>query len=146
MLWCCSGSHCAKGYRRWFCTFLFVWLWADMLQIAVGGPGNPLGSSSMGQQQQQEETKRSDILDSTTLELRLEKSNILMLGPTGSGQASAQTTLYLLKSPLLISHCPQLFHFAFLKNYYLGTGQNKAFHALPAARDSAFHTSTFPVL
>lgn len=86
-----------------------------MLQIAVGGPGNPLGPSSMGQQQQQEETKRSDILDSTTLELRLEKSNILMLGPTGSGQASAQTTLYLLKSLLLINHCPQLFHFALNK-------------------------------
>lgn len=27
----------------------------------------------------------SDILDSTSHELRLEKSNILMLGPTGSG-------------------------------------------------------------
>lgn len=42
------------------------------------------------QQQQQDDEdeakkKRSDILDATTHELRLEKSNILMLGPTGSG-------------------------------------------------------------
>jgi ATP-dependent Clp protease ATP-binding subunit ClpX len=60
---------------------------SDMLQIAVTGPGNPLGPSVGQQQQQQDEPKRSDILDNNNLELRLEKSNILMLGPTGSGES-----------------------------------------------------------
>lgn len=48
------------------------------------------------QQQQQDEDDeskrpRSDILDATTHELRLEKSNILMLGPTGSGMSHIYT-------------------------------------------------------
>lgn len=67
-----------------------------MLQIAVSGPGSPLGPSlqQQQQQQQQEETSRkSDILESTSHELRLEKSNILMLGPTGSGKCKLAHTL-----------------------------------------------------
>ncbi|KAK7116608.1 hypothetical protein V1264_002263 [Littorina saxatilis] len=83
----------------------------DMLQIAVSGPGNPLGPSmaQQQQQQQQEETRRSDILDSSTMELRLEKSNILMLGPTGSGKTLlAQTLARCLDVPFAICDCTTL--------------------------------------
>lgn len=64
----------------------------DLLQVT--GIGQSHGSSIPSNQQspmQQDEPKASsssagsDILDSSTHELRLEKSNILMLGPTGSG-------------------------------------------------------------
>lgn len=63
-------------------------LFLDLLQSAVTGP---LGPSLGGQQTQspmtgEEVTKKSDILDSGVHELQLEKSNILMLGPTGSGE------------------------------------------------------------
>lgn len=58
-----------------------------MLQIAVTAP---LGPNLSGQQSQTsntgEEAKKSDILESNSQNLQLEKSNILMLGPTGSGQ------------------------------------------------------------
>lgn len=59
-----------------------------MLQIAVTGHGLGAGMQQGGQQQQQQEeaSRRSDILDLETHELRLEKSNILMIGPTGSGE------------------------------------------------------------
>nr|KAG5708581.1 hypothetical protein BaRGS_033002 [Batillaria attramentaria] len=83
----------------------------DMLQIAVSGPGNPLGPSLQQQQQQQmeEQPKRSDILDSSTQELRLEKSNILMLGPTGSGKTLlAQTLARCLDVPFAICDCTTL--------------------------------------
>lgn len=82
----------------------------DMLQIAVTGPGNPLGPSmSQQQQQHQDEPRRSDILDSNTLELRLEKSNILMLGPTGSGKTLlAQTLARCLDVPFAICDCTTL--------------------------------------
>ncbi|XP_046373572.2 ATP-dependent Clp protease ATP-binding subunit clpX-like, mitochondrial [Haliotis rufescens] len=86
----------------------------DMLHIAVSGPGNPLGPSlqqqQQQQQQQQEETaRRSDILESTSHELRLEKSNILMLGPTGSGKTLlAQTLARCLDVPFAICDCTTL--------------------------------------
>jgi len=35
----------------------------------------------------------SDILDSSKFDLKLDKSNILMLGPTGSGERDACPTL-----------------------------------------------------
>ena len=67
----------------------FQFLPSELLQIAglaSSPPGSSLGTSAQQQQQQQEESKRpSDILDATTHELKLEKSNILMLGPTGCG-------------------------------------------------------------
>ena len=39
-----------------------------------------------GSQQTQQERRGGDVLDSTNAEIRLEKSNIVLLGPTGSGQ------------------------------------------------------------
>ncbi|XP_076443709.1 ATP-dependent clpX-like chaperone, mitochondrial isoform X2 [Babylonia areolata] len=81
----------------------------DMLQIAVSGPGSPLGPSMGQPQQQQEESKRSDILDASTMELKLEKSNILMLGPTGSGKTLlAQTLARCLDVPFAICDCTTL--------------------------------------
>lgn len=66
----------------------------DLLQVT--GIGQAHGTALPAQPQQPfhgEEPKSSstssagsDILDSSTHELRLDKSNILMLGPTGSGE------------------------------------------------------------
>lgn len=51
---------------------------------------NALGVSFQQQQMNQESDAKSnrgsEILDATSHELRLEKSNILLLGPTGSGK------------------------------------------------------------
>jgi ATP-dependent Clp protease ATP-binding subunit ClpX len=61
----------------------------DLLQISgMSSMSIPFQQPTQQQQQDDEDEakkKRSDILDATTHELRLEKSNILMLGPTGSG-------------------------------------------------------------
>ncbi|ROT67138.1 ATP-dependent Clp protease ATP-binding subunit clpX-like, mitochondrial [Penaeus vannamei] len=51
----------------------------------------------------------SDILDATTHMLRLEKSNILLLGPTGSGKTLlAQTIAQCLDVPFAICDCTTL--------------------------------------
>ncbi|XP_066251348.1 ATP-dependent Clp protease ATP-binding subunit clpX-like, mitochondrial [Euwallacea similis] len=51
----------------------------------------------------------SDILDRTTHELKLEKSNILLLGPTGSGKTLlAQTIAQCLDVPFAICDCTTL--------------------------------------
>ncbi|XP_068081594.1 ATP-dependent Clp protease ATP-binding subunit clpX-like, mitochondrial isoform X2 [Anabrus simplex] len=58
-----------------------------------------VGPNSMG----------SDILDSNSHELRLEKSNILLLGPTGSGKTLlAQTIAQCLDVPFAICDCTTL--------------------------------------
>ena len=58
----------------------------ELLQIAGISQGSALGPGMQQQQAQTEEKRPSDILDATTHELTLEKSNIIMLGPTGSGK------------------------------------------------------------
>lgn len=73
----------------------------DLLQLSgighthgPGATGNNVQSQpatpSSSEEQKISGATGSDILDASTHELRLEKSNILMLGPTGSG-----TTHYL---------------------------------------------------
>uniref|UniRef100_A0A0B7B554 AAA+ ATPase domain-containing protein n=1 Tax=Arion vulgaris TaxID=1028688 RepID=A0A0B7B554_9EUPU len=82
-----------------------------MLQIAVAGP---LGPAINNQQSQanatgEEAAKKSDILDAGIQEIRLEKSNILMLGPTGSGKTLlAQTLARCLDVPFAICDCTTL--------------------------------------
>ncbi len=70
------------------CLISYLCIFSELLQIAGISHGSSLGASAQQQQQQQQDEgkKNSDILDATTHELKLEKSNILMLGPTGSGR------------------------------------------------------------
>lgn len=82
----------------------------ELIQLA-GISGSALGPSGAQQQQREDEiTKRpSDILDASTHELKLEKSNILMLGPTGSGKTLlAQTLAQCLDVPFAICDCTTL--------------------------------------
>ena len=65
---------------------LKLFCFVELLQIAGISPGSPLGPSHQQQQESDNGRRPSDILDATTHELKLEKSNILMLGPTGSGK------------------------------------------------------------
>lgn len=61
---------------------------AELLQIAGISPhGNALGASMQQQASQQapQERRGGEILDSTHNDIKLEKSNIILLGPTGSG-------------------------------------------------------------
>jgi len=70
---------------------------AELLHIAgittlqtPGAGSSPLGPSNVLEQRtlsggEEPTSHASDILDSTSFELKLDKSNILMLGPTGTG-------------------------------------------------------------
>jgi len=85
----------------------------DLLQISVS-PLGPSGSSSPSSARPAtpatpEEIKKSDILEAATHSLMLEKSNILMLGPTGSGKTLlAQTLARCLDVPFAICDCTTL--------------------------------------
>ena len=59
-------------------------LFPDLLQIAGIAQGNTMGTTT-AHQLQPDERHNSEVLDSEKHEMRLDKSNILMLGPTGSG-------------------------------------------------------------
>ncbi|XP_076050282.1 ATP-dependent clpX-like chaperone, mitochondrial isoform X2 [Oratosquilla oratoria] len=95
----------------------------DLLHIAGISQSHALGvggfpnNEQTPQQQQEQPSKRpmtsnihgSDILDATTHNLRLEKSNILLLGPTGSGKTLlAQTIAQCLDVPFAICDCTTL--------------------------------------
>lgn len=69
---------------------------AELLQIAGISPhGNALGASMQQQVNQQapQERRGGDVLDSTHNDIRLEKSNIVLLGPTGSGMTHVSWSL-----------------------------------------------------
>ncbi|XP_076880990.1 caseinolytic mitochondrial matrix peptidase chaperone subunit Xa isoform X2 [Brachyhypopomus gauderio] len=84
----------------------------ELLQIAGISPhGNALGASMQQQVNQQapQERRGGEVLDSTHTEIKLEKSNIVLLGPTGSGKTLlAQTLAKCLDVPFAICDCTTL--------------------------------------
>ncbi|XP_034939050.1 ATP-dependent Clp protease ATP-binding subunit clpX-like, mitochondrial isoform X2 [Chelonus insularis] len=85
--------------------------------LHVSSIGNPLGvgfqhGPSPTEQQKNTSSQSvpgSDILDNTQHQLKLEKSNILLLGPTGSGKTLlAQTIAQCLDVPFAICDCTTL--------------------------------------
>ncbi|CAH2274410.1 ATP-dependent Clp protease ATP-binding subunit clpX-like, mitochondrial isoform X2 [Pelobates cultripes] len=84
----------------------------ELLQIAGINPhGNALGASMQQQvnQQMPQERRGGEVLDSNNDDIKLEKSNILLLGPTGSGKTLlAQTLAKCLDVPFAICDCTTL--------------------------------------
>ncbi|XP_051917127.1 ATP-dependent Clp protease ATP-binding subunit clpX-like, mitochondrial isoform X2 [Hippocampus zosterae] len=84
----------------------------ELLQIAGISPhGNALGASMQQQSSQQasQEQRGGEVLDSIHADIKLEKSNIILLGPTGSGKTLlAQTLARCLDVPFAICDCTTL--------------------------------------
>ncbi|XP_072290715.1 ATP-dependent clpX-like chaperone, mitochondrial isoform X2 [Eucyclogobius newberryi] len=84
----------------------------ELLQIAGISPhGNALGATMQQQASQQapQEKRGGEVLDSTHADIKLEKSNIILLGPTGSGKTLlAQTLARCLDVPFAICDCTTL--------------------------------------
>ena len=89
----------------------------DLLHVSGVGPSSfGLGFQQAGNQDSEPKKSQnaainsgSDILDSNCHDLRLEKSNILLLGPTGSGKTLlAQTIAQCLDVPFAICDCTTL--------------------------------------
>ncbi|KAL2077040.1 hypothetical protein ACEWY4_026544 [Coilia grayii] len=84
----------------------------ELLQIAgISAHGNALGASvqQQGAQVGVQEQRGGDVLDFTPTDIKLEKSNIVLLGPTGSGKTLlAQTLARCLDVPFAICDCTTL--------------------------------------
>ena len=63
---------------------------ADELQLRLPDQESPLGPGPTASQQQAQETAAfsSEVLEKSVQQIILEKSNILLLGPTGSGNCN----------------------------------------------------------
>lgn len=59
-----------------------------MLMTQTSNLNSPLGASGVHSPSQLREQAGSDILDSDMDKIQLDKSNILLLGPTGSGKGN----------------------------------------------------------
>lgn len=90
---------------------------ADLLHIAGLNPGSPLGAHLQQEMDDQREKTAasqkpqniSDVIESETYEVKLDKSNVLMVGPTGSGKTLlAQTIARCLDVPIAICDCTTL--------------------------------------
>ena len=68
----------------------------EVLSLAASSPAASKTNdrNNTTQQQEQEQQHASDILDSSKFDLKLDKSNILMLGPTGSGEYNICISVY----------------------------------------------------
>ncbi|CAH1797962.1 unnamed protein product [Owenia fusiformis] len=81
----------------------------ELLTIDGMNHGSPLGPAVPPQNQQDQNKRASDILDATSHDLLIEKSNIILLGPTGSGKTLlAQTLARCLDVPFAICDCTTL--------------------------------------
>lgn len=82
----------------------------ELLQIAGITQGSALGPGATHGHQMPEETRHaSDVLEAESYDLKLDKSNILMLGPTGSGKTFlAQILARCLDVPFAICDCTTL--------------------------------------
>lgn len=67
-----------------------------MLMTQTSNLNSPLGASGVHSPSQLREQAGSDILDSDVDKIQLDKSNILLLGPTGSGKGNP--LLFLMQS------------------------------------------------
>lgn len=75
----------------------------------TNGQQNQNKTTANAQQQTSQTTSGSELLDQKIHELKLDKSNILMLGPTGSGKTLlAQTIAKCLDVPFAICDCTTL--------------------------------------
>jgi ATP-dependent Clp protease ATP-binding subunit ClpX len=76
--------------------------------LDVSNNNNNLGSTTINNQNEQIK-HGSDLIHNEQYDLKLEKSNILMLGPTGSGKTLlAQTIAKCLDVPFAICDCTSL--------------------------------------